>query len=148
MVVTGERTAMDRDEERDLEERMGGPTTGEGRPSVGTGGVASIDDVLSALSDPKRRAALRALRDSDVATVEELATTVAARTEETPRRAVDDEAYERTKVELTHVHLPALAEEGFVEFDPRSSTVRYGDPPRNLEAVLRLVEELEEARDG
>ena len=138
---------MDRDEDRDLEETVGSPATAEPH-QVGSDEVASIDDVLTALSEPKRRAALRALRDREVASVDELATAVAARTRETPPGAVDDEERERVSIELAHVHLPELADHDFVAFDRRSSTVRYADPPRNLEAVLRLVEELEEAREG
>lgn len=139
---------MDRNEDRDFEDTADSPVTVEPHEYAGGDEVASIDDVLSALSEPTRRAALRALRDREVATVDELATAVAARTLETPPGAVEDDERERTSIELAHVHLPALAEHDLVEFDRRSSTVRYADPPRTLEAVLRLVEELEEAREG
>ena len=137
---------MDGDEEHDRGEAAGSPLYGEyGRQWTAEGAV-SIDDVLEAVSDATRRAVLRELRDREVATVEELATAVADRTRETPDGPAE-EAPEKTSIELAHVHLPELAEHGFVEFDRRTSTARYGEPPRDLEAVLRLVEELEEARD-
>lgn len=137
---------MARDEERDPEERPGSRVAAEHHRPESPDGTAPIDDVLDAVSDSKRRAALRELWDREVVTVDELAAAVAARTADAAG-PVDDDAREKVSIELAHVHLPALADRGFVEFDRRTSTVTYGDPPRDLEAVLRLVEELEEARD-
>lgn len=137
---------MDGDEEHDLEETAGTPAAGEARRPGAFEGTVPIDDVLEAASDSTRRTVLRELRDREVATVDELATAVAARTRDVSDGQVD-EMRKKTSIELAHVHLPELAELGFVEFDRRTSTARYADPPRDLEAVLRLVEELEEARE-
>jgi DNA-binding transcriptional ArsR family regulator len=138
---------MDRDEEHDLEETAGTPVGERARQPVVGGGSVPIDDVLEAASDATRRAVLRELRDREVATVDELAAAVAARSLDADGGATEA-ARKRTSIELAHVHLPELADYGFVEFDRRTSTARYADPPRDLEAVLRLVEELQEAREG
>jgi len=49
-----------------------------------------------------------------------LATHVVATRENVPLEAVDEEARERTAVQLHHVDLPALTTAGLVEYDPES----------------------------
>ena len=109
-------------------------------------GVVSMDDVLDALADPTRRFVLHYLRDQEVASVDELARQVAAREAETTPDAVAEEARERAALRLSHAHLTKLSDLHLVEYDARSATVRYSDPPMLLEAVLRLLEQLEAGR--
>lgn len=108
--------------------------------------VVSIDDVLEAVADSTRRFVLQYLRDNEVASVDELARVVAAREADTTPDAVPEEAEERASLRLSHGHLVKLADLRLVEYDVRSATVRYSDPPRRLEAVLRLLEQLEAGR--
>lgn len=109
-------------------------------------GVVSMDDVLEALADPTRRFVLHYLRDREVASVDELAREVAAREADTTPEAVSEAARERASLRLSHAHLAKLADLHLVEYDARSATVRYSDPPMRLEAVLRLLEQLEAGR--
>jgi len=55
----------------------------------------------------------------------------------------DDERHrQRVAVALHHKHLPKLAEEAFVDYDPRSKTVRYWGGDR-VSACLELYETVE-----
>ena len=91
----------------------------------------TVNDVLSALARPECRRVVGYFRDrsADTATLEELA-----------RACVDEESdLDRTTGQLHHVILPKLDETGIVDYDARSSTVRYhGDP--TAEAVLDAIE--------
>lgn len=108
--------------------------------------VVSFDEVAAAVTDPTRRFLLYRLRDLEVATVEELARELAAREadDDADPAAVSEEALESAKIELTHTHLPKLSDSQFVEFDRRSATVRYSDPPFLLETVVELFERFDD----
>lgn len=84
---------------------------------------------------------------SQVATIEELARQVVAWEADIPAPEVATEQSERVASELVHTHLPKLAEATFIEYDPRSRTVRYTEPPALLDTVLKLLAELERKSD-
>ncbi|QLD90315.1 hypothetical protein HWV07_15235 [Natronomonas salina] len=89
------------------------------------------DELLTILSEAKRRAILTHLQDADdgVATVQELANEIDLQ---------KDGDSGVTPVELVHSDLPRLEDAGVVEFDQRSRTVRY-QGSTELERLLQFV---------
>lgn len=88
--------------------------------------------LLLALADRQRRAVVAYLRDParDCASVSELAEAVARGDDRLPAVAID----------LRHNTLPRLESSGVLEFDVRSSTVRYQGHD-DLEALMDAIEE-------
>lgn len=102
-----------------------------------------IDELLRALSDRRRRCALYALREAGRAELDEFAVRTAVRVHGRPRDALSEDAVEGLRCQLHHVHLPVLEETGAVEYDSRSGTVFYRDPPEALETFLEYCAERE-----
>jgi len=90
--------------------------------------TAELDSLFEILASGQRRRLLAHLIDTDdgVATLPELAALIAD----------GDDDRERATIRLHHTHLPKLEDEGVVEYDARSETVRY----RGSEAVTAWVE--------
>lgn len=107
------------------------------------GGTITLDRILDSLTRPRRRFVLYYLQDHEIATVEELARQIAAHEANVSPEAVTDADRDRIASQLTHSHLPNLADATIVEYDPRSRTVRYREPPALLETILRLLARLE-----
>lgn len=82
-----------------------------------------LDNVLSTLSHRHSRAVCHYYRfySAEVASVDDLVQFIS----EYDERATDKNAVE---VRLHHVALPKLADAGFIDYDPRSETVRYREP--------------------
>ena len=79
-----------------------------------------VDDLLDTLSHHIRREIIQYFEthaEADTASREELVEHLLARTPETTRTDVE--------IQLTHKHLPKLAERGWIEYDPRSKQIRY-----------------------
>lgn len=96
---------------------------------------ASLDVMLDVLSNSRRRRILLAVadhnpRDEDEFTPDEVAAD-----------QTDDECLERLNTSLQHVHLPKLAERGYIEWEPNTQTVRRGPNFDDIEPLLRLMEE-------
>jgi hypothetical protein len=93
----------------------------------------SVDEVLGALADERRRLVLRYLSTDagGTASVRDVAEYVASRAGD-PIRDVT--------IYLQHAGLPLLAERGFLEYDPVDDAVRYREHPL-VEVVLNSVEE-------
>ncbi|MBV0903212.1 DUF7344 domain-containing protein [Haloarcula salina] len=92
------------------------------------------DELYRALADEQRRVVFRYFlqSDADSATVADLVSFAKREGIEAPR--------DRLRVRFHHAVLPHLSESGFVEYDPRSHTVRYRDKPQ-VEAILsKLVD--------
>lgn len=117
-----------------------GPSGGKAEPN---GGRTQVDEIFDSLAHRRRRHCLYYLDGAGGATVDELAREVAAREAGVPPREVAGTHHERVATELVHTHLPKLADARFVEYDERSRTVRYGEPPVLLEKVLALLARLE-----
>ena len=83
------------------------------------GDEATVDELLSALADARRRAVIHYFHDStrSAATVEELATELGDDAGPQPP--------ERLMAVLHHAALPKLSQAGLVEYDPAERTVRY-----------------------
>ncbi|PSQ45350.1 transcriptional regulator [Halobacteriales archaeon SW_6_65_15] len=106
------------------------------------------DAVFRILSDEYRRCVLYYLLDRDAATVEELATVatgwVQARESAVEIATPDDR--ERVRAALHHVHLPRIADAGFVRYDHNSGEVALERVPVVLESILE--QSLAEDRTG
>jgi DNA-binding transcriptional ArsR family regulator len=95
-------------------------------------GAPSTDETFQALSDRQRRQVLRRLLDSDGAvTLDRLVEDLAG------DGAHPSESADRLRLQLRHVHLPALRNAGLVEYDARNGSVR-GRPDELAEELLRV----------
>ncbi|MFC4986356.1 DUF7344 domain-containing protein [Saliphagus infecundisoli] len=74
------------------------------------------DRLFELLSEHRRRVLLRYVEDRPVVTVGELAAIVSEET---------GTATSEAAISIRHADLPALADAGLIEYDSRSSTVRY-----------------------
>lgn len=109
------------------------------------GGEPSLDEVLKTLADSRRRVLLYYLQDHEVTTVDELTRHIVAQEAETPAEKGSNVQRERIEVELVHTDLPQLRNSNFIEYDSRSRTVRYSQPPEHIQKVLWLLARFEEA---
>lgn len=117
--------------------------TAKHRSTISDGGKVAIDDVLGILANANRRAVFYYLREHEVASVEELAHHIAAQCEASTSEESRDSEVEHVTLDLVHNTLPKLADSQFIEYDSRSQTVRYSQPPALLEAVLRFLARFE-----
>lgn len=95
---------------------------------------ASLDAMLNALSASDRRRVLRAMSDRTLRHEDEF---TADGTNATGR--------ERTRTKLYHVHLPKLADNDYVEWNPDEETIRQG--PR-FDEIAPLLESLDGHMEG
>lgn len=104
------------------------------------GGKGRLDRILEGLARPRRRRVLYALAEEQPQEIEELtAAVVEYETDGEPADA-DREAVEAM---LYHNALPKLATLGLVDYDPRSGSVCFRNPPPELEEFLILCRELD-----
>lgn len=98
----------------------------------GTDRPDRVDDAYRALAHPLRRATMHLLAETrdHATTLTDLGERLATR--------FDDATAGRMRTRLHHVHLPTLAELGFVEYDARSGAVRY-EPSRRATDVVDAV---------
>lgn len=111
----------------------------------------AVDAAFDALADERRRLALYYLRGRESATLDELATVVSgwqqARAPGTGRVTPDDR--EGVRIALHHVHLPRLADAGFVSYDADAREVTVDRIPHVLDSVLdRSLADDRESRRG
>lgn len=104
--------------------------------------LTGIDDVYLAfthgagvLSHPVRRKILHLMTDRSTVNREDLATAVA-----------DDEGLSPMNVEeaeilLHHKHLPKLADQGYVDYDPRTGDVVLWEDPSTVEERLEDLQQ-------
>lgn len=124
----------------------GEETVGDGLPDIalkGDGGIYRLDEIFEALSHQHRRFILYYLRNHEVVSVDELARGIAAMEAECPPDAVSAHENERMVTRLVHTHLPKLEDARFIEYDRRSRTVRYTEPPTLLTKILSVLAEVE-----
>jgi hypothetical protein len=95
-----------------------------------TGPRPFIDGVFEALADWRRREVCQFFRETDAsaATVEELAMLLVG-CQPSGAGDHDDLSHEELAVGLRERHLPLLDAAGVVDYDDRSSTVRYWGQP-------------------
>ena len=112
-------------------------------PAFSDGGEPLPSRVFGALIHPRRRYVLYYLRDCDQAQTDDLAIQITAWEREVDIEDAPTEASERVHAELVQSHLPKLEDYGFVEYDRRSSAVRYTYPPTLLDDVIELAAAIE-----
>lgn len=99
-----------------------------------TGELITVDEVMDALADGQRRRLLVALLDHNP---QDDSPVVIANSD------AEGDAVERL-VTMDHVHLPKLAEYGFIDWDRQSNEVKKG---RNFDEIRPLLELLDEHED-
>lgn len=92
---------------------------------------SNLDDILNLLSDHYRRQTVRVLRKTPGGEVE---------FDELIDRIIQESRVERGKtdqiaIQLHHKHLPMLADQGLIAYDPDDRVVRY-HPKQQVEAVM------------
>lgn len=102
-----------------------------------------LDDILGALADQNRRFALYYLQETHEVDLEELAQQVAAWKSKKSTADVTDDELQRILMGFHHNHIEKLRDAKCIEYDERSGAVRYRDPPRLLDAFMRLLAPLE-----
>lgn len=113
------------------------------RPDGGDDGTTpSLDMVLELLSQYQRREILRYLRDSDDDVVA-IGAVIDHLVDVERERQGDVPGEDHLLSVLVHVHGPKLEEAGVVEYDGRTSEIRYHSLDR-VELALDAVEELAE----
>lgn len=106
------------------------PAAGDDEGAAGSRSL-STDDILVILGHPLRREILRYCAEQS-----KRETDLDALTDHLVAERGDDEAErERIALLLHHLHLPRLADDGIVEFDPKSGQVRY-QPDDELERLI------------
>lgn len=97
------------------------------------------DELYRALASTQRRRLLHLLLVSDAGamSVDKLVTLLSGWTATDSGAAVSPDEHARTRIALTHVHLPRLEKLGLIEYDPDGGTVDVAtvDP-----AVATLIE--------
>ena len=116
------------------------------KSAVSDGGESLPSRVFGALVNPRRRYVLYYLRDRDRAQTDDLAAQITAWERDVRIEDAPAEASERVHAELVQSHLPKLDDYGFVEYDRRSSAVRYTYPPTLLDDVIELADTIEGPR--
>lgn len=107
-------------------------------------GGPSLGEVFECLTSYQRRLILYYLQDHEIADIDELAMHIATQGATASTEEVSSDHCDRIKTQLVHTHLPKLAAIRCIEYDPRSGTIRYTQPPALLERALRLLSRLEE----
>lgn len=107
------------------------------------GGRQALDRVLESLSREYDRCILYYLMDHEPADFEELVNEVVVLETDESAAVAPEEVCQEIRMRLYHKRLPKLADLGLIEYDERSGTVRYRNPPPNLEEFLHLARELE-----
>jgi len=105
------------------------------------GGPSSepLNRLFGVLSSPRRRRILRTLAESNPRQTGEF----------TPDEfGADGEEVARFQVELYHVHLPKLADAGYVDWDRSAGTVRRGPKYEEIRPTLDLLLDHEEELPG
>ncbi|WP_255151565.1 DUF7344 domain-containing protein [Halorarius halobius] len=98
--------------------------------------VLELDHVFSVLGHPRRRYLMYALAENPEWTLEDLATKLTAWEQDLDETRVSEYRRDQTYVSLYHTHVPKLVDEGVVEFDSETETIRRGPNDKQVFAVL------------
>lgn len=107
---------------------------------VADGGDRRLDRILEGVARPRCRRVLYCLAEDEPLSLDEVTARIAEH-ETGPNPAT--EQHGAVKTDLYHHVLPKLADLKLIEYDLRSETVRFQDPPSELEEFLRLCRQLD-----
>ena len=97
-----------------------------------------LDVVFDALTERRRRDLLYFLSEKEIATLSELVNEM-VRWGPYSRNATREDL----ELRLYHTDLPKLVKAGLIEYDRRTSTILFRDPPEGLETMLECAADLE-----
>lgn len=96
---------------------------------------ASLDSMFDALRSPTRRRVLLAISENNPREITEF-------TQNKFAPANRDEAdREQLELQLHHLHLPKLAENGYIDWTPEVRTIRRGSNFDDIEPLLKLIDD-------
>ena len=102
----------------------------------------SMDTILKALSNRRRREVIRYLKQYDgTATVRDIAHQLAAWENEIPEIEVSYDQCKRVYTSLHQSHLPKLARDGFIEYNRNRGTVALSPGASELNMFLEVTQE-------
>lgn len=100
-----------------------------------------LDERLQMLSARYRRWTLYTLLNGEVGTVNELVSLIRSLNETIPGEYADET---RVAIQLHQIHLPKLADAGFIEYDSRSGDIVLTEKANELREQLRTIEQWED----
>lgn len=107
-----------------------------------------LDVILRTLTHQRRRFALYLLQEEGIVELKELARQVAAwEAEKSPEEITEKELQELLN-DFHHNHLPMFRDALLIEYDQRSETIRYRDPPLILPKLLDLLATIEHSGES
>lgn len=107
------------------------------------GETPDLETVLEACGHEHRRILLATLANQQQSiSIRDLTNAIVKHNHHLPPTEIDDETFKRAKVGLHQVHLPKLAEMGFIQYDPERKvvepTAQVGQEVSHLSAILAL----------
>lgn len=105
----------------------------------------AVTNTFRTLADPVRRYVLDSLDEQETpVSFDRLATRVAAWHTDSHPDAVDDATLTGMRTALYHVHLPTLAEAGYIAWDADTQTIRRGPNVDEITPLLRSMADHED----
>lgn len=101
--------------------------------------VPSSDRLYRALTDQDRRRALYCLLEYEEQSIDEM-TDILAGWELFQNGVVGNEAWEQTRTQLVHVHLPMLEDCGLIEYDADSGDAQIKTLPDPVRDLIRFTQ--------
>lgn len=109
--------------------------------------MSSLDRILGVLSDHRRRHIIYLLEErAGPIPVEELAGHLADHDEPTEPESSDQRA--QLKIELRHNHLPKLADEDFIQYDPNEGHAELATLPPAANKLLAVTKDIDRPHDA
>lgn len=110
-------------------------------------GTPEFDTVLDVCRHKHRRIVLAALANQQQSiSINDLTNAVIKHNHHTPPTEIADETVIQIQIGLHHVHLPKLADTGFIQYDPERQvvepTAQVGREESHLSAILAMDSEL------
>ncbi|WP_436928130.1 DUF7344 domain-containing protein [Halosimplex amylolyticum] len=104
-----------------------------------------VTNTFRTLADPIRRYVLGYLAEQETQVrFDPLTARVAAWHTDSDPNAVDDATFTEMRTTLYHVHLPKLAEAGYIAWDRDTNTIRRGPNFDEIGSLLRLMADHED----
>lgn len=100
-----------------------------------------LDELLQTLSARYRRWTLYTLLNREVGTLDELVSLIHSLNEATGGENINET---RITIQLQQIHLPKLADAGFIEYDSRSGDILLTEKANGLREQIRTIEQWED----